>query len=671
MGGPQGAGLRRDADRGGRRGVDRAARRRAARRRHPAVAAPAPTPSKASAADTARANEKCEESDALYTDGKADAALRAALAAIQLDGALADAHRCAGRALFALGRVEMAERSWKRAIELSAPAPTPAATADAADTPDAPAPSCEPSSAPAKPAGAEVTLPTAEAPPEPAPAGADEAAPVPEATEPPPSAAAAAAGAPAGEAPTDAAPARAPHVYAPYASRRTSRVPSHWVDKYERDAAKNWDLFYRRHADHFFKDRHYLEAEWPELRGGGGDDGGDAADAAGDGGDAADDSAAVGELLQADGSEVRLLEAGCGVGNTLFPLLRSNPRLVAYGFDFSPAAIEIVRRHPLAREGRVISAVGDLTSGRLPEELADACGGACDVATLMFVLSAITPDKMAAAIDAAAAGLRVGGRLLIRDYADGDGAQERLRHAAQPKQLDEAGRFFVRQDGTRAYYFGESELTRLVEGRGFETVRCEVTHRETVNRLKGLAIARRYVTATFRLVSRTPPAEATGGAGSGGGGGGGGDGSVQSAAAGPSKTTPRAAAVPAPGPAPPTKPRTPPQAARAEGSASKSDKKPAATAPPVQGEEEEAARARGHVASWGAYRHDGRAASSARGLPRAAQARGRRPRRNHRRRRGRAAAAATAATRSAASLADELARRIFIDVMYTQLYSVQ
>ena len=55
----------------------------------------------------------------------------------------------------------------------------------------------------------------------------------------------------------------------------------------------------------------------------------------------------------------------------------------------------------------------------------------------------------------------------------------------------------MRQDGTRAYYFGEAELPKLVEGRGcFETLRCEVVGRTTVNKAKGLAISRRYVQAT-------------------------------------------------------------------------------------------------------------------------------------------------------------------------------
>lgn len=316
-----------------------------------------------------------------------------------------------------------------------------------------------------------------------------------------------------------------PYVYAPYTRRASPRVSAYWVERYEREAALNWDRFYRRHADHFFKDRHYLADEWPELRAG--DDGVDAKggrleDASGDDdgaeAQAGGDVGVVDDLLRhvvsdhaaashasLSGAPARreqwLLEAGCGVGNTLFPLVRSNPCLKAFGFDCSPAAIDIIHRHTLTVQGRVVAAVGDLTSGELPIELAE-CAGKCDAATLMFVLSAISPDKFGAAIDAAAAGLAEGGVLLIRDYAEGDGAQHRLRTAPRPKQLDDAGRFFVRQDGTRAYYFAPGELPALVQGRGcFETLRCDVRERTTVNKAKGLSIARKFVQATFRKVA--------------------------------------------------------------------------------------------------------------------------------------------------------------------------
>jgi hypothetical protein len=35
--------------------------------------------------------------------------------------------------------------------------------------------------------------------------------------------------------------------------------------KYDNEAGHFWELFYRRNADKFFKDRHYFDKEWPQL----------------------------------------------------------------------------------------------------------------------------------------------------------------------------------------------------------------------------------------------------------------------------------------------------------------------------------------------------------------------------------------------------------------------
>lgn len=36
-------------------------------------------------------------------------------------------------------------------------------------------------------------------------------------------------------------------------------------NKLEKEAHKNWDLFYKRNATNFFKDRHWTTAEFKEL----------------------------------------------------------------------------------------------------------------------------------------------------------------------------------------------------------------------------------------------------------------------------------------------------------------------------------------------------------------------------------------------------------------------
>jgi methyltransferase-like protein 6 len=145
--------------------------------------------------------------------------------------------------------------------------------------------------------------------------------------------------------------------------------------------------------------------------------------------------------------------------------------------------------------GRVTAAVGDLTTGSLPAELS---GSAADICTLMFVLSAIAPGMFAAAIRTLSSGLRDGGIVLLRDYALGDGAQTRLEGRRDPKRLDASAAWMVRQDGTLAYYFSIEEVTALFDAGGFDTLQCEVAHRTTTNRTKGLTLARRFITARFR-----------------------------------------------------------------------------------------------------------------------------------------------------------------------------
>ena len=62
------------------------------------------------------------------------------------------------------------------------------------------------------------------------------------------------------------------------------------------DARRCWDVFYHVNKTNFFKDRHYLQREWPELS------------------------------ERREGG-VAVLDLGCGVGNTTLPLLQLNPTL--------------------------------------------------------------------------------------------------------------------------------------------------------------------------------------------------------------------------------------------------------------------------------------------------------------------------------------------------------
>jgi methyltransferase-like protein 6 len=94
------------------------------------------------------------------------------------------------------------------------------------------------------------------------------------------------------------------------ATSSPSAVNEFWQQKYRRDAAKSWNLFYRRNETRFFKDRHWIGREFPEL-------------------------------YQAETK--RVLEVGCGVGNFALPLSEDNPNLTIFACDFAEKAVDLFK----------------------------------------------------------------------------------------------------------------------------------------------------------------------------------------------------------------------------------------------------------------------------------------------------------------------------------------
>ncbi|XP_046643552.1 tRNA N(3)-methylcytidine methyltransferase METTL6-like isoform X1 [Daphnia pulicaria] len=228
--------------------------------------------------------------------------------------------------------------------------------------------------------------------------------------------------------------------------------------KLEAEAQKNWDLFYKRNDTRFFRDRHWTTREFELLVG-----------------------------IDGDTKKI-LLEIGCGVGNFLFPLLEENANLYIYGCDFSPRAVEFVKGDPRFNEERMKVFVCDITKDRLEGNIPELV----DVVSLIFVLSAIHPDKFQQALHSASAILKPGGVLVFRDYGLYDMAQ--LRFGRGNKIGDN---FYVRQDGTRSYFFSVERLTNLVADAGFDVSSCHYVNRRTVNKKEGVDEPRVFVQGKF------------------------------------------------------------------------------------------------------------------------------------------------------------------------------
>lgn len=228
--------------------------------------------------------------------------------------------------------------------------------------------------------------------------------------------------------------------------RDNTTVSDFWRDKYEREAAKNWDLFYKRNTTNFFKDRHYLDKEFPEI-----------------------------SEAPNDGRVFRILmEFGCGVGNSFFPLLEKYQHLFVFACDFSKRAIELVQSNPEYHAERCNAFVCDLTSDQsLPVETL----GKVDIATMIFVLSAISPEKMLQTLVKVNSALRPGGVLVIRDYGRYDMAQLRFKPG---NMISDS--FYVRGDGTRAYYFTIEEISKLLKEAGFSVDNAEYHRKTIINR---------------------------------------------------------------------------------------------------------------------------------------------------------------------------------------------
>ncbi|XP_015119499.1 methyltransferase-like protein 6 [Diachasma alloeum] len=237
-------------------------------------------------------------------------------------------------------------------------------------------------------------------------------------------------------------------------------VPQHRANLLEKDAKKYWDLFYKRNTTSFFKDRHWTTREFQELL----------------------------DIGNAEGG--CFIEVGCGVGNLIYPLLEDGLKFKKiYACDLSPRAVDFVKEHKLYDPEKIRAFQADVTADNCFSEISSGV----DVATLVFVLSAIHPQKFQCVAKNLFRILKRGGTVLFRDYGLYDMAQLRFKPGHKI-----ADNFYMRQDGTRSYYFATSEVAGIFKTCGFEVVTCTYVQRRTINLKEKIDVPRIFVQATFK-----------------------------------------------------------------------------------------------------------------------------------------------------------------------------
>ena len=269
----------------------------------------------------------------------------------------------------------------------------------------------------------------------------------------------------------------------------------------DRDPEETWESFYQSYGGQFYKDRHWLRREVPELM--------PLSVRAnplrwcppleGTGVPVADVPPSREELR----GRIVGLEAGCGCGSATFPLARANDDLFILACDFSPQGIRLLKHRDeynaqLRADSRRIYAWVSDVSKRDPwlEGIAKDIGG-LDFVTLIYVLSAIEPNDMRPVIRRLANLLRPGGLLFVRDYAAGDMKQSRFDQKGA-KMKDNVT--YQRGEGTFAHYFTIDELRSLCcdDGVPLNPIQLMNVQRDIVNRKADLTMHRIWIQAKFR-----------------------------------------------------------------------------------------------------------------------------------------------------------------------------
>lgn len=201
--------------------------------------------------------------------------------------------------------------------------------------------------------------------------------------------------------------------------------------------------------------------------------------------------------LPPGGPALRVLDVGCGHGNSACELLAHRPDLRIIGLDFSPVMLNAARRLSRGQPGaaqRTAWAQADVTRLPLPANSADAI-----VAHSVFYML----HDRAAFLDEAMRVLRPGGRLIMLDPIERPWPFGVLRQAVNPNRTRIALALFTWHLVSRMHRrFTLAEMVDILQGAGYERVLTEktvegfgvlsrgekpYTHRATIARIASVA----------------------------------------------------------------------------------------------------------------------------------------------------------------------------------------
>uniref|UniRef100_A0A8C8SKD5 tRNA N(3)-cytidine methyltransferase n=1 Tax=Pelusios castaneus TaxID=367368 RepID=A0A8C8SKD5_9SAUR len=293
------------------------------------------------------------------------------------------------------------------------------------------------------------------------------------------------------------------------------RVQPEAQDKYEREASKYWNEFYKTHKDNFFKDRNWLFLEFPEILPEGKktpmneeekslyhvklnatnkctnlgfpgtfEEGKDYCQK-----NSVDGFTSVQEHAYNKSQAEPVTDNQC-IKNYEKELLKQE------SFPGSDASYRILESHLSCNSAWCFAFVHDVCDDALRYPFPDEI---LDVILLVFVLSAIHPDRMQGVVSRLAKLLKPGGMMLFRDYGRYDTSQLRFKKG---RCLSE--NFYVRGDGTRVYFFTKDEVHNMFTLAGLVEVQNLVDRRLQVNRKKKVKMQRVWIQSKFQKPFQPP-----------------------------------------------------------------------------------------------------------------------------------------------------------------------